>query len=457
LTEISKRFKLGQFEAYGSRNNVTTIRMATNHIEEAKSLQTGGVSVRVVFDGSIGFASTNILTDAKLEGIVEKAYHMAKAKKPDPNFNSLPEPKRVVGLEGIYDPELNDIDLTVATSFGRDALSAAHEVDASLDLSGSVNIVASECWIQNSLGVNCSDVNTIIHASITAEKGEETSGMGQTCTNSLKKFKIEKAAREAADAAVEGAKDAKTVSPGKYDIIFGPYAASELIEFVLSYALDLSAVDVGISYLRDKLDEEVASQSFNLIDDGRSEVGVASKSVDDEGIPTQRTVLIEGGVLKRFLANSYYANKLTSSSRPLTSTGNGFRTGDLPGRIYSHLPHIQTTNLVVDAGDRPLQELVSNTKKGILLGRVWYTYPLNPTIGDFSTTNRGQTFYIEGGRIKYPVKPNSFRVSDNLPKLLKNIEGLGQEQIQSMVWGSMTTCLTPHIKFRDVNVTYSKT
>jgi len=144
----------------------------------------------------------------------------------------------------------------------------------------------------------------------------------------LRGFNTEAAAREAAEAAMEGAKGSKTVSPGRYNIIFGSYATSELIEFVLSYALDLSAVDVGISYFRDKLGEEVASRDFTITDDGRSKVGVASKSVDDEGVPTQKTELVKGGVLKGFLANSYYANKLTSPSRPLTSTGNGFRTGD---------------------------------------------------------------------------------------------------------------------------------
>jgi len=452
----SKRFNPDQFEAYGSRNHLITIRMATNRVEEAKSLQTGGVSVRLVLGGSIGFASTSSLTEASLGGMVEKACQLAKAKKPDPDFKSLPEPRKVEGLEGGYDRELMDLDLEAATAYGKDALKAAHEVDATLDVSGSVNIVAEECWIQNSLGVNCSDVNTTIYSSITVEKGEETSGMGQACSKTLKGFNAEAAAREAAEAAAEGARGGKTVSPGRYDIIFGPYAASELIEFVLSYALDLSAVDVGISYFRDKLGEEVASRDLTLTDDGRSKVGVASKSVDDEGVPTRKTELVRGGVLKGFLANSYYANKLTSPSRPLTSTGNGFRIGDLPGRSHSTMPSIQTTNLVVEAGDRSLQELISETSRGILLGRVWYTYPLNPTVGDFSTTNRGQTFYIEGGEIRHPVKPNSFRISDNLPKLLKQIEGLGREQIQSMVWGSATTCITPHIKFRDVNVTYSK-
>ena len=166
--------------------------------------------------------------------------------------------------------------------------------------------------------------------------------------------------------------------------------------------------------------------------------------------------MIKDGVLRSFLCDTYYANKLSSMVREFDSTGNGFRFGPVPGRDYSVIPRIQATNLVIEAGEYSLDELIEGTKRGILVGRIWYTYPINPTVGEFSTTNRGDTFYIEDGEVRYPILPNSFRINDSLPRLLRQIVGVSEEQTQSVVWGGISSCISPHIKFKDVTVTYSK-
>ncbi len=455
ILTAAERLGADQTEAYASRNRLTTIRMATSQVIEAKNISTEGASVRLVKGGSIGFASTNDLVDRSMAKMVRTAYKVARSKKADKDFKSLPEPRKADGQGPEFDPSIENISLEEAVQYGKDAVSAAQDVDPALDVSGAVNVVVEECFVKNSLGIDESDKNSFVFSAITVEKGEQVSSESQSSTRFLKDFNPRRSGEEAAGKATRTA-EPRAIKPGKYDLILAPRAVAELMEYVLSYAFDLSSIDSGISYFCGRLGEEIASPDFTITDDGRHPVGIASKKVDDEGVPTGKTRVIDHGVLKAFIADSYYANKLSNPVKALASTGNGFRFSAVPGRDYASMPHVQSTNLVVEAGDRSLEELVKGTEKGILIGRIWYTYPISPTIGEFSTTNRGDTFYVENGEIAYPIRPNSFRINDNIQSLLKNIVGIGKEQVQSVVWAGISACITPHIKFSGVNITYSK-
>ena len=128
--------------------------------------------------------------------------------------------------------------------------------------------------------------------------------------------------------------------------------------------MDLSDIDSGFSYFRGKLGSAVATEDFSLIDDGRHPKGIASKKIDDEGVPKKETQLIEDGVLQNYRCDTYYSNKLSSSIREFVSTGNGFRLGADPGRNHSTTPRIQSTNLVIKPGKLSIYELMEDTKKG---------------------------------------------------------------------------------------------
>jgi PmbA protein len=455
IMRIAKKWNPDQFEAYWSRNRITTIRMALSDIVEAKTMLVEGASVRFVLGKSIGFASTTELSAASLERMVEASYRAAKSKSSDPDFKSLPEATEVKA-QLACDRMLLDLDLPTTVELGYEALRATRTEGPGLDFSGSINVVAEECAVMNSLGVDVSDSCASIFSSYTVEESEERSAIGQNCSRSLKAFDPAKAAVAAVENIRQNKQGVTPPEPGSYDVILGPHAVAELVEYVLAYALDLSAVDVGMSYLRGRLGESVGVESLSITDDGRRPDGIASKSVDDEGVPTGITPLIVNGVLRNYLCDSYYAAKMSSPLRSFRSTGNGFRLGPVPGRDYSSLPHIQPTNIVVEPGDKSLDEMIRETNKGILIGRIWYSYPINPTIGEFSTTNRGDTHYIEHGEVKHAVLPNSFRINDQLPRLLKQIVGLSKEQTQSIVWGGVSSCFSPHIKFSDVRITYSK-
>ncbi|MGQ9788238.1 MAG: TldD/PmbA family protein [Candidatus Hadarchaeaceae archaeon] len=262
--------------------------------------------------------------------------------------------------------------------------------------------------------------------------------MGNT---SLRDFKPDLVGRMAAEMAVKSLR-ARSIAPGRYDLILEPNAAAELLYHVLSYAINGKDVYDQISYFSERLGQIVAPESFNIDDWGNMPSGLCSKTIDDEGSPTQRTPLIRKGRLIGFIYDWYYGGLAGRES-----TGNGFRLGDF-GRSYQLSPTPHTTNLAVQPGNIEPEALIEDTRNGLLLSRIWYTYPIAPQVGDFSSTSRCG-FLASKGEIKGAIK--QIRLHENLPRLLRSLDGVGKNPQQIMPWGASAAVCTPILRFRDVS------
>ena len=123
-----------------------------------------------------------------------------------------------------------------------------------------------------------------------------------------------------------------------------------------------------------------------------------------------------------------------------TSSGNACRLGIPLGRSADPIPVSAPHNLSMSSGSQTRDEIIKNTKNGILVGRLWYTYPVNPIKGDFSCTARSGIFQIKNGEIE-PIKP--VRIIHNLPTLLQNISAIGNNVKTILPWAGMpVTCPT---------------
>ncbi|MBI4361727.1 MAG: TldD/PmbA family protein [Euryarchaeota archaeon] len=474
LGEHLERRGLGQWEAYASRNRVVTVRIATSRVLEVKELVLEGHSARAIQyppagrgkGAVVGFASGDGLSS--LGETARGAAETARRGDPDPHFHSLPRPRKFAPLPGGWDPRVAHMGLEEAADMGHRALEAAREADPHLDVSGSLHFISEEMAVQNSLGVDAADRTTAVLASITVERETSTgepgaSAMATRGSRGLRGFDPAGAAREAAGSIGEKGPRAR-VESGPWDVILSPRAMAELLEQELSPGVNAQNLDYGLSYLGGKWGRRVASPRFTLSDDGRHPTGIASKSVDDEGVPTGRTTLIERGVFRRAISDTYYAHKMRSvgQRRPgrrsgltaagVRATGNGFRFGAIPGRSHASLPGPNATNLVVEPGDRDSEEVIGETRRGIYIGRLWYTYLVNPVVGEFSTTNRGETYLIRNGRPAGPIPPSSLRINDNILRLLRNIAALSRDTGQSVIWAGISSCISPTVKFHGVRV-----
>jgi PmbA protein len=166
------------------------------------------------------------------------------------------------------------------------------------------------------------------------------------------------------------------------------------------------------SFLAGKLGEKVAADHITVVDDGTIPGGFGSEPFDDEGIPTRRTVVIENGVLKSYLLNSYTAKKLG-----MKSTGNA-------ARGLAGTPSIGAGNFFLQKGDRTPQQIISGIKQGLYVFQ-FLGMGVNMVTGDYSRGASG--LWIENGELTYPVE--EITVAGNLKDMLNNISEIGNDLI----------------------------
>ncbi len=448
------------WEVFASYNKVSTVRFAASSVKESKTFADYGIGIRAAVGGSVGFSSSSSLSRPDIARTIDYAIAASRAKRPDPDFSGLPQPTKAAKLKFQFDKSLLSSGEDELTELGSEPLLRALDSSGGrLDVSGATSFVYEKAAIRSSTGVDCSDESTFMYSYVTAEDRStehESSGIGWSLSRFLKGFDAGGAGEEAVRNALQKARPGK-ITPGKYDVVFGHYAVTDLVEHVLSYAVSLASVDAGITYLGDKMGKSVAVEDFSILDDGTLENSLAAKQCDDEGTATHKTPIIEDGVLVNYLSDDYYAKKMSKKlKKNFSSTGNAFRFDAIPGRRYDDLPAICPTNLVIKPGTLDEGELFGGIKRGIYVGRTWYTYPINPVQGDFTCTNRSNTFLIENGEIVAALPANSFRINDNLPRLLRQITGIGKDTKAVTVWGGSSAVVAPRIKMSGVNVIYSK-
>ncbi|GAH24952.1 unnamed protein product, partial [marine sediment metagenome] len=177
-------------------------------------------------------------------------------------------------------------------------------------------------------------------------------------------------------------------SPGKYNVLLAPKVAGDIVA-ATPVAANPFSVEIGFSWLKDKIGEQIAPEFISVYDDALLPNGLGSKSFDDEGHPTGRNVLVENGILKGFIHNTSTAKKAGT-----VSTGNA-------GLVFP-----QNTNVFFEPGDHSFEELmeISKNKPTIYLTNNWYTRFTSYADGIFSTIPRDGMFIIENGEISKPVR-----------------------------------------------------
>jgi len=169
------------------------------------------------------------------------------------------------------------------------------------------------------------------------------------------------------------------------------------------------SVQEGRSLLKGKLGETIANEKVTIVDDALMADGFATRAFDSEGYPSQKTVLVEKGVLKSFLHNTQTARK-----DGVKSTGNA-------NRSYKGSLGISTTNFCLEAGDVKESELFAKHDRIIEIVNLQGMHSgANPISGDFSLS--GQGFLWENGVRKHSLKP--FTVSGNFIKMFNDVEAI---------------------------------
>jgi PmbA protein len=223
---------------------------------------------------------------------------------------------------------------------------------------------------------------------------------------------------------------------GRYDVIFDPLSMANMLSAVGAQASAFFLYS-GISFLRDKINKKVASNLVTLIDDGTIANGCYSTSFDEEGVPSQRTTIVDKGMLRTYLHNTSTAKKY--NTRTTASAG-----------IVVPSPK----NIILKPGNISKEKLFEDFT-GLYITNVWYTRFQNYLNGDFSTIPRDGIFLYKNGKIVKPVK--EIRVSDNLQGILENVVNISNRPEWILWWGLdyQVPIFTPYVLVKNVNITRS--
>jgi PmbA protein len=242
--------------------------------------------------------------------------------------------------------------------------------------------------------------------SVVAEKGEQKSSGGEFC--GARSYGDLKPAEEVAAKAARDAYemlDPKPVKTQKATVIFHADVGYALLGGILG-AVNGERVLQGASFLGKMMGQKIGSELITLIDDGTRDKGTASVPFDGEGVPTQRRIIVEKGMLKGFMYNTIVAERAG-----VQSTGNASRGG------FTDLPGIGPHQFFMAAGQVKPEDIIKATKMGLLVKEVT-GYGINPVNGNFSGGASG--FWIEDGKIAFPVK--GLTIAGTADEMLKGID-----------------------------------
>jgi PmbA protein len=197
-------------------------------------------------------------------------------------------------------------------------------------------------------------------------------------------------------------------------VIFSQTAFQDLLYFTLINAVKADYVQRSQSAFKGKIGEKVASEIVTIFDDGLLKGGLRTWKFDGEGVPQQKTLVIEKGVLRNLIYDNYSAKK-----EGKTSTGNATRAG------YLSTPRIEATNFHFMPGKNSPEELISEVDNGLLVYYLQGAHSSNPASGEFSVVAT-PAWKIENGEIAHPTK--GVMLAGSIFQVLKNISALANNE-----------------------------
>jgi len=411
-------------EIYISTGRNLSVNILNKEIETIEEADSAGVGVRVIVGGALGFSYSNSLDLKSLDDTIEMAIRFARLTTPD-DYNILPDLKDVTAVDGLYDPEIENVTMeqkiSMALELERMAMSDARITKSS---GSSYGESYGEIFISNSNGFTKSYKSSGcgLGVSVVAEKGDQKKTGGEFCSRRFfaDLVSIDQIAVKASQKAWEML-DPQMVKTQKAAIIFDSEVAGSLLGGVIA-ALNGERVLQGASFLAGSFGKQFASPLLTIIDDGTMSKSLGSAPFDGEGVPTQKRALVEKGVVSGFIYNTIAAKRAGT-----VSTGNASRNG------YSSLPGIGTHHLSITPGTYNRNEIIAATEKGLLLKGVT-GYGIDAVSGNFSGGISG--FWIEKGEILYPVE--GLTIAGTADSILNAIDMMGNDTDMNRTFASPT-------------------
>lgn len=390
------------------------IRM--QEVESLKEAGSRGAALRVVIGQRSGSSYTSDLSAAGIAKMVESAVEMARFTTEDPHCG-LPEPEELGALtqdlETFFD-DVRQLDTEEKIARAKRAERAALDLDPRIANSEGASFdshLGAQAFANSRgfAGAYRTSYVSLVAIPLAVEGESRERDYWFTMARSVARMKSpEEIGRIAAQRALRRL-GARKVATQRVPVVFEPRTARALLGAILE-AVNGEAIYRHASFLAGKLGERIASPALTVIDDGTIPGLFGSSPFDDEGVPTRRTVVIENGVLKNYLLNTYTARKLGMKTTGNASRGFGGSTG------------IGPNNFFIAAGDRTPEEILRGIADGFYVTELM-GFGTNIVTGDYSQGAAG--LWIRGGELAFPV--SEVTIAGNLNQMFQDIVAIGSD------------------------------
>lgn len=409
--------------------NIGNTRFAVSQISTGGDSFDSVVTVISKFGKRSGSASTNQLDDDGLRAVVQMSERVAKLSPEDPE--AMPE----LGPQS-YQPGVNWSDATASLEPASRASAVKQIADPAkadkLVSTGFLEAITGAQAIANNKGLFAYNRSTASVLTTTVRTSDGT-GSGWAGATHHDWSRIDPASLGArATTKARTSAHPVAVEPGRYTVVFEPTAVGNLVQFI-ARALNARSADEGRSFFssaggKNKIGQKVVDERVTIVSDPFDR-DVAGSPFSGDGLPTQRVVWIENGVVKNLDYDRYWAQK---TGRAPTGAGGSIK---------------------MSGGTESLDDLIRSTQRGLLVTRFWYLRPVDQRTILYTGLTRDGTFLIENGKITRPVK--NLRFNDSPIFMLNNLEAMGvPERVSASEGGEPgQAIMVPPIKVRDFNFT----
>jgi PmbA protein len=397
----------------------TSVRLG--EVETLKESGSRGVGLRVLLQADNGYrvasTSSSDFTPEGIAHLVRGAIALAQLASVDP-FAGLAEPSEFGQLTGdlcLYHDDVYSLPTEERIAWARRAEAAAMAVDTRLVNSDGAGFDAAtgRRVFANSrgfLGEYRSSYCSIAASPIAQDaSGEMQRDYWWSQARAFRDLESPESVGQEAARRTLRLLGARRVPTQQAPIVFAPEIARGLVGAIFDAAAG-DAIYRGASIFAGKLGETVAAPSVTVVDDGTIPGGFGTSPFDAEGLPSRRTVIVERGVLRSYILNTYAARKLG-----LKSTGNA-------GRGLAGNPFLDAGNLFLEAGTQPAGEIIRGIDRGLYVTRLM-GQGVNLVTGDYSRGAAG--LWIENGEFAFPVQ--EITIAGNVKDMLRNISAIGSD------------------------------
>jgi predicted Zn-dependent protease len=417
--------KADGIEANLNGNDGGNIRYARNSVSTAGEDSNVSLSVQSYVGKKVGTATINEFDDASLEKVVKRAEELARLAPENPEFME-PLPQQTYGTE----PK-TFLESTAKISPDYRAQAAADSINPAskkgVTAAGYLEDSRGFSALMNSKGLFAYNKATSVDFTVTMRTNDGTgSGWVARNFNDVSKLNTAEVSQIAIEKALQS-RNAKAIEPGKYTVILEPNAAADLIGLMF-FGMNARQTDEGRTYLSKKgggtkLGEKIVDERVNIYTDPWNEE-VPTGNWAGGGLARKKMDLFKNGVVSNLMYDRYWASQKNAEPTPFGG------------------------NRIMEGGTASIEDMIKDTKKGVLVTRFWYIRPVDPQTLLFTGLTRDSTFFIENGKIKHPIK--NFRFNESPVIMLNNLETLGkQTRVASGGGPGGGSMLMPAMKIRD--------